>query len=130
MKPRLHELAHGAGRFSALAAILAAGISAISLVLGALTGTSALRSLSVGFYLAGSLFLMLGFFHGIRGPVRTRGTGSLQGPEPAFLADRRRFRWASADEREEALSTSALCVILGMVLIVLGAITDTRYRLV
>ena len=130
MKARLYEVALGAGRFTALTAALAAGIAVVSLAFGALLGASATRSLSVGLYLGGSLFLVIGFFHGVKGPVRTRGTGPTQGPEPVLLGERRRFRWATPEEREESISTSALFVILGLVLIVLGAIADTRYRLV
>jgi hypothetical protein len=45
-----------------------------------------------------------------------------------FFRDRR-LRWASGSEQVESLSLSFVFVALGLVLIILGVVTDTRYEL-
>lgn len=42
----------------------------------------------------------------------------------------RAVRWATPEEREEAISTSAVLVTLGFVLILIGVAADTRVSLV
>ena len=54
--------------------------------------------------------------------MRQKGPGA-----PLFGA--RFMRWATPLEREESLNESALYLILGIVLILLGVATDTRVRL-
>ena len=61
--------------------------------------------------------------HG-RGPARPQGEGW------ALFSMRRWVRWATPDEQRESISFSALLVILGFVLIVLGAIADTRHPII
>jgi hypothetical protein len=39
-------------------------------------------------------------------------------------------RWATPEEREESINTSAIYVVLGFALIFLGLLADTRYSLV
>jgi hypothetical protein len=41
----------------------------------------------------------------------------------------RRVRWATRDEHEEAINSSALFVVLGLVLIFLGVVSDNRHTL-
>ena len=97
---------------------------ACSLGLGALAGTPLLRAVSLGFYLVGSFLLVAGFFIGNRGPVR------LKREEGTALFGNRFMRWATPDEREETINSSALFVVLGFVLIVFGVAADDRYKLV
>ena len=82
------------------------------------------RALSVGWYSVGSVLLISGFFVGNRGPARPQGEGW------SVFSLQRWVRWASPDEQRESISFSALLVVLGFVLIVLGAIADTRYSVV
>lgn len=107
---------------------LLVGIGAItilgSLVLGAFAGAGTLRSLSVGFYLVGSFLLVAGFFVGNRGPVR------LKSEEGTMLFGQRVLRWATPAEREETINHSAIFVVLGFVLILLGIAADDRHRLI
>jgi hypothetical protein len=42
---------------------------------------------------------------------------------------KRRLRWATRDEQEESINSSAVFVVLGVVLIVLGAASDNRHAL-
>ena len=120
-------LRDAARRFVLLLAGTACGTAACSLALGLAFGSSVGRSLSLGFYIVGSFLLISGFFVGNRGPVRVKG-------DPGFgqfgIFRNRRLRWATGSEQLESLSLSAVFVVLGLVLILLGVLADTRYRLV
>ena len=115
-------------RFAGLLLVLAAGTVACSLALGLLVGSTVERSLSIGFYLIGSFLLISGFFVGNRGPVRPKGD-DLGVPIFGPLMRHRGLRWATPDEREETLSISVVFVALGVVLIFIGVVADTRYNL-
>jgi hypothetical protein len=100
------------------------GLTAIlSIAGGLLSGASLSRALAVGFYLVGSFMLIAGFFIGNRGPVRPKGTGS-----PLF--GQRMMRWATPLEREESLNESALYVVLGFALILIGIAADSHATLI
>jgi hypothetical protein len=104
--------------------VVVAGVTALgSLAIGLLSGASVSRSLAIGFYLVGSFWLVAGFFVGNRGPVR------LKSDLGAPLFGSRFVRWATPEEREETINMSALYVLLGFVLILLGFAADTRYSL-
>jgi hypothetical protein len=116
-----------ARRFVLLLAGVAAGTAVVSLGLGLLLGSTVSRSVSVGFYIVGSFLLISGFFVGNRGPVRVKGD-----PGVALFGffRNRRLRWATGQEQLESLSLSVVFVALGVALIVLGVVTDTRYTLI
>ena len=120
-------LAAALRRFVLLFAVVAAGTAAVSLAIGALFGAGVSRSISLGFYGIGSFLLIAGFFVGNRGPVRVKG-------DPGFALfgafKDRRIRWATGSEQAESLNLSFVFVALGVLLIVLGVIADTRYKLV
>jgi hypothetical protein len=102
---------------------LAGGTAVVALLLGLAFGSSVGRSLSLGWYIVGSTLLISGFFIGNRGPSRPKG----EGWNPFSL--QRWTRWATPDEVREAISFSAVLVILGFVIIALGVVADTRYSL-
>jgi len=102
----------------------AGGTAVIALLIGVPAGASLSRALSLGWYAVGCVLLISGFFVGNRGPARPQGEGW------ALFSMRRWVRWATPDEQRESISLSALLVILGFVLIVLGAIVDTRYSVI
>ena len=108
-------------RFLTILAITAAGTALASLALGAIGGASLSRSVSLGFYVVGAFLLVAGFFIGNRGPARAKREVHILGP--------RFMRWATREETEDALNTSALFVALGFVLVLLGLVADTRVRL-
>jgi hypothetical protein len=110
-------------RFLILLAGLGGVTAALSIVAGLLGGGSLSRALSIGFYLVGSFMLIAGFFIGNRGPVRPKGTGF-----PLF--GQRMMRWATPLEREESLNESALYVVLGFALILIGVAADSRASLI
>jgi hypothetical protein len=99
-----------------------------ALVFGVALGADAWRSLSLGFYVVGSFLLVAGFFVGNRGPVRLRGARGDAGTP--FLFGSRFVRWASPAEREENINLSAIFIVLGFMLILVGVAADTRYDLV
>ena len=81
---------------------LVVGTAVVSVVIGFLFGAGISRSLSVGWYVVGCALLASGFFVG----------------------------WASPDEQRESISLSALLIAVGFLVIVLGAIADSRHALV
>jgi hypothetical protein len=115
-------LAAAARRFAIVLGVISAGTALISYLLGLAAGSTADRSISLGFYVVGSFLLVAGFFVGNRGPARLRGEehGGLLGP--------RRLRWASLEERTSTLNESALLIAIGFVLLVVGLLVDDRSR--
>jgi hypothetical protein len=111
-------------RVGILFGALAGGSAALALLIGVPAGAGIGRALSLGWYSVGSVLLISGFFVGNRGPARPQGEGW------ALFSMRRWVRWATPDEQRESISFSALLVILGFVLIVLGAIADTRHPII
>ena len=89
------------------------------------SASPASRVVSLGFYVVGCFLLVAGFFVGNRGPVRV-ASEEAHGRASASAATA--LRGATREEQEEALDTSALFVVLGFVLIVLGVVVDNRVR--
>lgn len=109
--------ADAARRFGRLLLVLAGSTAAVSVAVGLASGNGLSRSLSFGLYVVGCGTLVIGFALAVRGPLRvgkSEATGS---------------GWFSAGERDDALADAALFVVLGIVLLVLGVLTDTRYPL-
>jgi hypothetical protein len=102
---------------------LSAGIVVISLPVGVLAGSSAARSISLGFDCVGAFAILVGFLAGSRGPLRYK-----REPTSPLFGDRL-MRWATPGEREETLNLSAVFVFLGFVLLVIGLALDPRYSL-
>ena len=113
-----------ARRFGTMLAGVAVATTLVASVLGLLVGSSLARSVSLGYYAVGSFFVIVGFFIGNRGPIRARDEdAALFGLFPI------RRRWAEPDEHAATINDSALLVVLGFVLIILGVAVDTRYDL-
>jgi uncharacterized membrane protein len=112
-------------RLALLVSGSALGVGAFSAVVGLAVGSSFWRSVSLGYYLAGSFLLIAGFFIGNRGPLRSK-----REPGGMVFFGPRVVRRATPEEREETINTSAVFVALGLVLIILGVLADDRYRLV
>ena len=112
-----------ARRFAILLGSTSAAIAVCSVAIGAVSGFSLNRSLATGFEIFGSLLLVLGFFVGNRGPVRAKGD-AVPFLGPRFL------RWATPDEHRSTIAESAIFVVLGLLLVVIGLLIDNRYRLV
>jgi hypothetical protein len=122
------QIVDGVRRFLTVAAVAVAVTALISLGLGLLVGDSVNRSLSVGFYLAACMSMLLGVFFGIRPPVRQEGdAGALGGLFGVFGSGPVRF--ATPEEREDSLASSAVFVVLGLVLVLCGLVCDGRHPL-
>jgi hypothetical protein len=117
-------MAAAARRFGIIVGSLVGGTAVLALLLGLAFGSTVSRSLSVGWYSVGSVLLISGFFVGNRGPARPEGEGW------SVFSLRRWVRWATPDEQRESLSLSAVLVVLGFLLIALGVLADTRYKVV
>jgi hypothetical protein len=113
-----------ARRFGVIVGAIVGGTAAFALLLGLAFGSSVSRSLSLGWYCVGSVLLISGFFVGNRGPSRPEGEGW------SPFSVRRWVRWATPDEQRDSLSLSAFLVVLGFLLIALGVLADTRYKIV
>jgi hypothetical protein len=118
----------GLRRLGALVATLLA-VATIAGVAGALLfAVPARRGVSLSCYGLGAFMMVSGFFHGVRGPIRVddeEGFFSMFG----VLLTRGRVRTASLDERHESISSSALLVLLGLALVLVGAVVDPVHRL-
>jgi hypothetical protein len=86
------------------------------------------RSLSVTCYGLGAFFLLSGFFHGVRPAIRVdedTGVMSMFG----LLLTSGKLRTASMDERNEAMSTSAMFVGVALLMILIGGLVDPVHHL-
>ena len=103
------------------------GILCITVVLSVVAGLAAgsvLRAIAAGMYVSGSLLLLGCFIMGVRGPLRVV---SRRG-ETVPLPEARGLRKATLDERSEATQTSILLFLMGLSLVVLGALVDPSRR--
>ena len=119
-------LVAGVRRFGVIALVIAGLAVAAGLVGALLLHTSVRRAVSVACYGLGGFLLVSGFFHGVRPPLRVdeeQGIPSMFG----ILLTRGKLRNASLDERHDSISSSGLFVVLGIMLIALGALIDPRY---
>ena len=119
----LAVLRAAARRFLVLLGATSAGVAVVAIGVGAALGASLNRSLANGFEAFGCLLLVLGFFVGNRGPVRPKGDGFL------FFAPRF-LRWATPEEHKSTIAESAIFIVLGLLLVLIGLVIDDRYKLV
>ena len=127
---RRDRLAAGLRRLAQFAAGTTVFVAVCSVVVGLLFGADLRRSISLGLYGVGSLFVIVGVFYGIRPPVRTTGGGGSPGIFGSLAAGGGIARWADRDDIEESLGLSAVFVSIGLLLIVIGVAVDPRTRLV
>lgn len=114
-----------ARRFTILLAAIAGATALVSLALGLALGSSLVRSVAVGFYLAGCALLLGGFFFGNRGPFRVADEEGLVG-----LRRPRGVRVVSGEENAESFHLTGLLVVAGIVLLALGAAVDSNATLI
>ena len=102
----------------------------VSVALGLLAGASLDRAVSLGFYGLGCFLMVAGFFIGNRGPARVKSetAGSTMLPIPGF--GNRKLRWATLDEQHETINNSAVFIVLGLILVLIGVAVDSRHSLV
>jgi hypothetical protein len=124
MKAGVRTLAGGGRRLLALTAGISVVTAVLSLAFGVLLQASVLRSVSVGFYVVGAGLITIGCVHGVRGPIRVADSGR------TFGIERSAIRWATREEQEESIASSALFVVLGLSLLLLGLLADARHTLI
>ncbi|HET7554897.1 MAG TPA: hypothetical protein VFJ75_04525 [Gaiellaceae bacterium] len=108
------------------AALTAAG----SVVVAELLGASLGRSLTVGFYLVGCFLMLGGFFVGNRGPARVKSESDTRAsPLGMIVGGGRNLRWATLGEQNETINNSAVFIALGLVLVAIGVLFDSRHSL-
>lgn len=122
-------LSAAARRFGALLAVAAGVTVAGSLLLALVGGASPRRALALGFYLVGSFLLLAGFFVGSRGRARVDTPTREHGGSFGSALGARRVRAATSAEQRETIGASALCIALGLVLLVGGVLADDQHRL-
>jgi hypothetical protein len=127
---RRDRLAAGLRRLAQFAAGTTVFVAVCSVVVGLLFGADLRRSIALGLYGVGSLFVIVGVFYGIRPPVRTTGGGGSPGIFGSLAAGGGIARWADRDDIEESLGLSAVFVSIGLLLIVIGVAIDPRSRLI
>ena len=131
----------GLRRFLLLLLIFLGGVAAVSATVGALAGRSVPHAVAIGYYIAGSVSLIICFAFGSRGPMRAETTGDdvddyrpgplgiLGGMPRGGRTGRRQRRKATPEERREARLASVGLFILGVFLVLLGAAIDPTRRL-
>jgi hypothetical protein len=132
-RSRVAVLAGALRRFVGLLGLASLVVFVIAVPVGLLLGADVARSIAVGFYIIGSFLLVAGFFVGNRGPVRLRGEETEVAPTAGMFGiglAGRRLRWATLEENDDAMASSAVFVALGFVLIVIGVAADSRFELV
>jgi hypothetical protein len=105
-------------------------IVAVSAVFGALAGASLDRAISLGFYGLGCFLMVSGFFIGNRGPARVKSESAGWSILPIPGMGSRALRWATPDEQNETINNSAVFIVLGLVLVLIGVLVDSRHSLV
>lgn len=115
-------------RLALLVVLGGAVIAVLSLLLGLMLGSSATRSLTVGFYLSGCFLMILGFFAGNRGPARVKSETAGPAFFP-FALGQRKLRWATKGEQQENINHSAVFVSLGFILVLIGLFVDPQHSL-
>lgn len=114
-------LAAAARRFVLLLGGISAVVVAGGLLVAAVGAASPNRTISLGFYGVGAFLLLGGFLLGNRGPYRAESRGD----------DRlgRSLRRATADDMRESVNMVVLLSVLGFLLLALGVIIDSRFKL-
>lgn len=102
-----------------------ASVLVVTVPLGLLTSVGLDRTVSLGFYGLGALLVLLGFLGGSRGPLRSDDDHAY-GPS---LRGARRLRRATLDEVRDSINGAAVLIVIGLVLVVVGVIIDSRYTL-
>lgn len=103
-----------------------ASVLLVTVPVGLLTSVRLDRAVSLGFYGLGTLLVILGFLSGSRGPFRSDNDYT----HGSALRSERRLRRATLDELHESMNGAAVVIAIGLVLVALGVIIDSRYTLV
>ncbi len=98
-----------------------------SLLIGELLGTPLGRALTVGFYLGGCFLMVAGFFVGNRGPARVKSEEGSRPTPMGMFGGNRNLRWATLGEQNETINNSAVFIAIGLILVAIGILFDSRH---
>jgi hypothetical protein len=115
--------AAAARRFLTLLGVISCLAVVLGGLLGLITGNSLNRSISLAFYGAGAFLVAGGFVFGVRGPYRSVS-------DEGTIRVGRRLQRVSPEEQRESINITVLLVVLGFVLLAIGAAIDDRYQLI
>jgi hypothetical protein len=115
-------------RIFGLVAIVLGGTTAVAAVAGALSGRSIAHALATGYYVVGAAILVGSFVLGSRGPWRSEVEDVGLDTATFRSRTRRRRRKATLEERAESKRSSFGLFLLGVALVVLGALVDPSRR--
>jgi hypothetical protein len=118
-------------RLALLLAGTAAGVGLVSALLGLAFGSPLERAVSVAYYVVGAFLIVLGFFAGNRGPLRSKVEDEEEPVAGMFgmgLA-LRGARRATLGEQQDSLATAAIFLGVGAWLILLGVVADGSVKL-
>jgi hypothetical protein len=107
----------------------AAATAVGSIVIAKLLGSPLARSVTVGFYLVGCFLMLAGFFVGNRGPARVKSESDARPTPLGIFGGGRDLRWATLGEQNETINSSAVFIALGLVLVAIGILIDSRHSL-
>ena len=113
-----------ARRFFTLLGAIVAAVFLCAVSIGLLLGASLNRSIAVGFEAFGCLLLLFALLRRQPRAGAHEGRGARRSSAPASCAGRRRRSISST------IAESAIFLVLGIVLILIGLAIDSRYRLV
>jgi hypothetical protein len=116
----------GLGRLAVMWLGLAVTIAVIAAGFALLAHFPVRRGVSVGYIATGGLITMVGVLHGLRPPVRIDREQSQLGMFGVILTGGQ-VRRATLEERDDALGSSVLFVVLGIVLLLLGGLLDPNH---
>lgn len=125
-------LVAAARRFGGLLLVVSSVTVGLSLLAALALGGSLGRAVPTGLYLVGSFLIVVGVLAGVRGPVRPKegddGRDAVSGLF-GFGIFSQGIRTATADDRRDARATAWLFFSLGIAMIALGVLVDSRTSL-
>ena len=118
----------GLRRLAVLLVATSVGIGGLAALGGLAFGSTAGRSISVTYYVVGAFLLVLGFFAGMRGPLRPRGSAEeASDPVTGIFGvgiSSKGARPATESERMDSIATAGIFLAVGIWLIALGVVID------
>ena len=126
MKLSLPTGFRGAVARLALLLLAASGcILVVTVPVGLFTSIGLDRAISLGFYGLGAFLVILGFLSSSRGALRSDNDHSHE----TTLRRERRLRRATVEELHDSMNGAAVVIGIGLALLALGVIIDSRYTL-